>query len=287
MPTYDQNRKQMRKEFVVKKRGLFDSASSKPFKVSRSQIEAFCECPRCFWLNHRQGIRRPSSPPFLINTLVDKMLKIEFDQHRAAGTPHPIMVENGINAVPMPHPDLETWRNNFKGMQHLHTPTNLLVTGAIDDLWIDTGREVHIVDYKATAKKDGVSLDDEWQICYKRQMEVYQWLARMQGLRVSDTGYFVYCNGQEAGGFDLRINFAVSLLPYTGNSAWVDTVLRDLKACLLSDEEPEAPVDCEFCGYVIARASSTELAPRGITKRDAMQKKPSPRGTVLEPRALI
>src|SRR5215831_17386556 len=104
----------MRKLFTIKQRGLFKVDSPEPFKVSRSQIEAFCECPRCFWLNHRRGIRRPSSPPFLINTLVDKMLKVEFDACRAAGVPHPIMIENGIEGVPMPHPELDVWRNNFK-----------------------------------------------------------------------------------------------------------------------------------------------------------------------------
>jgi len=241
------------KEYVIKKRGLFIPKQPKPFKVSRSQIEAFCECPRCFWLNHRAGIRRPSSPPFLINTLVDNMLKLEFDEHRAAGTPHPIMVANGIDAVPMPHPDLDVWRNNFKGMQHLHGQTNLLVTGAIDDLWITPDKLVHLVDYKATAKKDGVNLDADWQICYKRQMEVYQWLARALGMDVSDTGYFVYCNGQHGTGFNLRLDFSVDVIPYTGSDAWIDPTLVELKTCLMG-KMPEAPIDCEFCGYVEARS---------------------------------
>lgn len=35
----------MRKIFSVKSRGLFDPASDKPFKVSRSRIESFLECP--------------------------------------------------------------------------------------------------------------------------------------------------------------------------------------------------------------------------------------------------
>ena len=29
----------------------------------------------------------------------------------------------------------------------------------------------------------------------KRQMEIYQWLLRKNGFKVSDTGYFVYANG--------------------------------------------------------------------------------------------
>jgi hypothetical protein len=71
--------------------------------------------------------------------------------------------------------------------------------------------EVIVVDYKATAKDGEVNIDADWQMAYKRQMEIYQWLVRGQNLTVSDTGYFVYCNGQDAEAFDSRIEFAVKL----------------------------------------------------------------------------
>jgi hypothetical protein len=80
----------MNRPYVVKSRGLFKCALKEPFKISRSQIEAFVSCPRCFYLNNRLGMRRPSSPPFTINSFVDRLLKREFDTHRAAQTPHPI-----------------------------------------------------------------------------------------------------------------------------------------------------------------------------------------------------
>lgn len=248
----------MRKAFAIKSRGLFDRANDKPFKVSRSGIELFLECPRCFWLNHRRGIRRPSGPPFNINSLVDRLLKKEFDLHRAKGTAHPLMCRYGIDAVPLRHPQIDQWRENFKGVQVHHESTNLIVTGAVDDLWINPADEVIVVDYKATAKSGDVNIDADWQLAYKRQMEIYQWLVRQQGLIVSDTGYFVYCNGQDAEAFDGRIEFAIKLLAYTGSDAWVEGALGDLKACLLSDDIPSRPVDCEFCGYATARAE-TEL----------------------------
>jgi len=75
-----------------------------------------------------------------------------------------------------------------------------------------TDGEIIIVDYKATAKSGDMTIDADWQMAYKRQMEVYQWLVRQQGFTVSDTGYFVYCNGQDAEAFDGRIcdqDFAV------------------------------------------------------------------------------
>jgi len=71
---------------------------------------------------------------------------------------------------------MDVWRDTRHGIEYLHQPTNLLITGAIDDVWINSQDELIIVDYKATAKGGEVSLDAEWQKGYKRQMEVYQWL---------------------------------------------------------------------------------------------------------------
>lgn len=244
----------MKKAFVTKSRGLFDKATDKPFKVSRSGIELFVECPRCFYINHRLGIRRPAGFPFNINKLVDTLLKKEFDVHRDKGTAHPLMKTYGVDAVPYQHPDISTWRENFVGVQSLHEPTNLLVTGAVDDLWIDPEGQIMVVDYKATAKNGEVTIDADWQDGYKRQMEVYQWLVRRQGLSVSDTGYFVYCNGLDAEAFDGKIEFSVKLLPYTGSDSWVETTLGHLKACLDSDDLPAITPDCEYCGYAAERA---------------------------------
>jgi hypothetical protein len=244
----------MNKAFAIKSRGLFDPHSTKPFKVSRSGVELFIECPRCFYLNHRLGIRRPSGPPFSINSLVDRLLKKEFDLHRLSGTAHPLMAKYGVDAVPFKHPRIDEWRNNFKGLQYHHEPSNLLFAGAVDDLWINPIGQLIVVDYKATAKTGELSIDAEWQQSYKRQMEMYQWLVRKQGFTVSDIGYFVYCNGQNAAVFDSRIEFAISLFAYVGSDKWVEAALIGIKSCLMSDGVPGAPENCEICGYASARA---------------------------------
>jgi len=149
---------------------------------------------------------------------VDHYLKQEFDIHRAKDQQHPLQKEYGIDAKPAPHDELDEWRRNFGGVKYLHEPTGLLVTGAIDDLWIDSKSEYMVVDYKATAKDEAVkALDKEWQNGYKRQMEVYQWLVRRNGLKVSNTGYFVYCTGiMDREAFDKRIDFDVNLIAYEG-----------------------------------------------------------------------
>src|SRR5882762_5848296 len=233
-----------------------------PFKVSRSKIELFKQCQRCFWLDTRLKITRPSSPPFNINKTIDELFKKEFDVHRAAGTPHPIMLDNQIKAVPYQHKDLNTWRYNFTGVVALHEPTNLHVFGAVDDVWVNDAGELIVVDYKATSKAKEVSIDSDWQISYKRQLEVYEWLLRQNGFAVSDTGYFVYTNARiDVDGFGDQLEFKTKLIPYTGSDDWVEPTLKKMKACMEGDMPPVGESimggTCEHSDYARKRTELT------------------------------
>jgi len=229
---------------------LFDPKSSEPFRLSRTKIELSLRCPRCFYLDQRLGIKQPPSPPFSLNSAVDLLLKKEFDTHRSAGTAHPLMVNYGIKAVPLAHEKMNDWRHNFTGVQFLHRPTNFLVFGAVDDIWVNPAGEFIVVDYKATSKDEEVNLDADWQISYKRQMEIYQWLLRQNGYRVSPTGYFVYANGRrDLRAFDGRLEFNVKVMPYIGKDEWVGEALRKAREILISLDIPAPGAGCEFCVY--------------------------------------
>jgi len=232
-------------------KGLYNPKSKEPFKLSRSKIDLFLECPRCFYLDRRLGVSRPPGFPFSLNSAVDRLLKQEFDIHRANGTKHPLQEKYGIDAQPIAHNDLDKWRHNFTGVQFLHKPTNLLIFGAIDDLWQNSKEEYIVVDYKATAKAEEVTeLNNDWHEGYKRQMEVYQWLLRQNGYKVSDTGYFVYCNGiADAEAFDQKLEFRVNLIPYEGSDSWVESTIKKIHKCLKSDKIPKADSDCDYCAY--------------------------------------
>jgi len=111
-----------------------------------------------------------------------------------------------------------------------------------------------VVDYKATAKKDEITaLDQPWHESFKRQMDIYQWLLKKNGHKVSNTGYILYCNGNAyEEKFDSRIEFRMTLLPYEGNSSWVDDITVKLHECLNSDELPEPEPYCDYCKYMSA-----------------------------------
>lgn len=241
-----------------------------PFKVSRSKIELYKQCPRCFWLDVRLKIKRPNSPPFNINKTIDELYKREFDVHRAAGTPHPVMIANKLGGVvPFQHKEIDTWRETFIGVFTLHKPTNLHVFGAVDDLWVNEAGEVMVVDYKATSKDKEVTIDSGWQISYKRQMEVYQWLLRQNGVNVSDMGYFVYTNARiDVDGFHDKLDFRTKLIPYSGKDEWVEPTLFEMKTCMDGDIPPVGDSimggPCEYCEYAKNR---TQLTLQYLKKR--------------------
>lgn len=221
------------------------------WRLSRSKIGLFQDCPRCFYLDNALGTARPPGFPFNLNTAVDALFKKEFDIHRAGKTTHPLMSKYGIDAVPFQHAKMDTWRENFKGIDYFHTETGMTVSGAVDDVWQTPKGELIIVDYKSTSKDEKIeTLDEEWHNGYKRQMEIYQWLFRMNGFTVSDTGYFVYANaGKDKEAFDGLLEFEITIIPHTGDSSWVDGTLNDIKACLTRSDIPEASTDCDYCRY--------------------------------------
>lgn len=230
----------------------YEPGQESPFRLSRSKIELFLECPRCFYLDRRLGVSRPSTPPFTLNNAVDHLLKKEFDSHRREEVVHPLLKAHGLDLVPLQDRRMDDWRENFVGVQHMHDDTNFIVFGAVDDIWTDQKGVVYVVDYKATSKDDAVTEleDTKWHHQYRRQMEVYQWLLRHNGLNVSDTGYFVYVNGKrDAEAFDAKLEFDINLIPYKGRADWIDDTLVRVKECLDSDSAPEQSETCEYCSY--------------------------------------
>ena len=101
-------------------KNIFDPASGAPFKLSRSKVELFKNCRRCFYIDRRLGVGQPPGFPFNLNSAVDHLLKKEFDIHRAKSRAHPLMKAYGVDAIPFSHEELDAWRENFKGVKVHH-----------------------------------------------------------------------------------------------------------------------------------------------------------------------
>jgi CRISPR/Cas system-associated exonuclease Cas4 (RecB family) len=222
------------------------------WKLSRSKIDLFIECPRCFYVDNKLGTKRPSIPSFNLNIAVDELLKKEFDTHRLAGTSHPLMLEYKLEAIPYQHADLDVWRDPFIGVTYFHPEHKFIISGGVDDIWVNPAGELIVVDYKATAKEGSITTlaDSSWEEQYRRQVGVYQWLLRQNGFNVSDTAYFVYCNGLKTPSeFGNVLTFETTLISCTGTTDWIEPILKDIKGCLEREVYPASGPTCEYCKY--------------------------------------
>ena len=135
----------------------------------------------------------------------------------------------------------------------MHEPTNLHIFGAVDDVWVDENDKLMVVDYKATAKAEPVTKlgpEGGWQDMYRRQMEIYQWLLRKNGLNVSNTAYFVYCTGdKKRSDFNNTLHFETHLIPYLGDDSWVDGTFSRLFELLSKETTPEHNPNCPHCNF--------------------------------------
>lgn len=217
-----------------------------PIRISRSKVELFVECPRCFYLDKVHAVSRPDSATFSLNLAVDHLLKKEFDLYRLREEPHPLMSLYGVDAVPFKHKDMDSWRT--KGIDTVHDGLQLF--GIVDDVWKHDDGTLAIVDYKATSTNAAITLDGEYRAGYKRQLEFYQWLFRRNGFDVSDTGYFVFVNAdKEKDTFDKKLEFIPQILPYEGGGEWIHDALHAIRECLGSDVPPPSSNGCKWCAY--------------------------------------
>lgn len=213
-------------------------------KLSRSKLELFLDCPRCFWLNMQKGLKRPPPAPYTINSAVDALLKQEFDICRESGTAHYIIKKYNIDAIPYKCDQIDTWRHNFTGIQFQHKPADFLVFGAVDDVWVNPQGELIVVDYKATGANN-------YRIypSYKRQLEVYQWLLLQNSFKVSKTGYFLFAKVNKAGGFAAgKLSFDLFLEPLEGDSSWIEGSLLEAKKTLYGPL-PAHSAECLYCQF--------------------------------------
>mgnify|MGYP001256275232 FL=1 len=226
----------------------------KIFKISRSKIELFFNCPTCFYKDAKIGLRKPPMPGWAINSAVDDLLKKEMDYCRSQDRPHGIFKENGLNIKPFIHEDIEKWQHTFTGIQYNDEKHNFLIYGGVDDIMIDEDDKLVVVDFKATAKKaDILSSADVYDNgkSYKRQLEIYSWLLQKNNFDVSSTGYLMYYNGDASKPhLGKEMHFRRTLVPFELDTSWIDPMVDDIYNCLQKDEIPYGNDNCEECIYL-------------------------------------
>jgi RecB family exonuclease len=225
--------------------------------LSRSKLELFLECPRCFYADRVLGVPRPDEHSYALNLAVDALFKKEFDAYRNKGEPHPLMRQQEIDAVPFFHPALNDWREAARGIRILHEESAFVVHGAVDDVWEETSGKLAIVDYKCTGRVMGPM--DSARPGYRRQVEVYQWILRRMGFRVSRNAYFVFAApDRNRPAFEDVLHFTTTIVRHVGDDSWVADALLEARHCLELRRLPASSAECPWCAFVTARTGAVE-----------------------------
>ena len=217
---------------------------NKDFKISRSDLALFKDCPRCYYNKIFSGIKRPSGLPFVINNAIDYALKDEFDVFRECGKSHPEFHNWGLDNL-IPYNGDEFRRYRSKGIEYRDQLTNLVIFGKLDDIWQDKKSEkLFIADYKATSKKE---LKDLHPV-FKMQMDIYVFIAQKINDQFQDKTYFFYKNFVR-GESMVDSYFHTSIIEYTADTSWVNQTLSDLKNLLHDGFAPDMNENCQYCKY--------------------------------------
>jgi ATP-dependent exoDNAse (exonuclease V) beta subunit len=148
------------------------------------------------------GLSEPGSPGWALNSATDELLKREFDVCREKQIPHRLFKSNGLeHAVPFQHEEMDAWRDALRGgIIQKFEDTNIILTGGVDDIWLDTKtQELIVVDYKSQASLHEVEpvsyLNNVYHEGYKLQMDFYNYLLNCRGFKTSSISYFLVVNG--------------------------------------------------------------------------------------------
>ncbi len=241
-----------------RKGSVYQRDSNERFKISRSKFSNFIDCERCFYLERVKGLKDPSMPGWSLNSAVDELLKKEFDQYRKLQKPHPFIVKNKLKLIPFKHEKMDYWRDALRGgISFLDEDTNLEIHGGVDDIWFDTDKnELVVVDYKAQSKEGEVEteeyLENKYHQGYKIQMDIYVYILRQMKFKVSDTTYFLVCNGLKTRDkFDAMLHFDLKLVPYNTDISWVKHKIIKMKKILDAKEVPDLNKTCEKCMFLV------------------------------------
>ena len=230
---------------------------TKFIKLSRSTVERYINCPRCCFLEKNHNIKPPSLP-FSLNLAVDNLCKNEFDYYRQKQEPHPIFLENQIDAVPFKHKNIDIWRNNYKGLRYKSLEFHYDFGGAIDEVFQKANGELIILDVKATSRNnfDWVQTYNNYDYpkAYKRQLEMYQWLFKKNGFKVAPEAYLIYFNAKKNEQFfNQKLNFDVHFIKLDCSTDWVEGKIIETIDLLRSNYLPKSSQSCENCNYLKKR----------------------------------
>ena len=214
----------------------------KVVQLSPSSLNLYYECPLCFWLEKRMGIKRPQPYPYALNTAVDFLLKEESDKYRKKRELHPLLVAYNIPAKLFTNQKLlDQWRNNLKGIRYYDASLDATLFGAVDDILEFSDGKLAPMDYKSTGSKVA-NVYDRFQL----QMDIYTFLLEKNGYQTARKGILAFYVVDKENGFVDRLPFKKEIHIIDTDPSYVQDLFAEAVNFLRKDPPTSHSPDCQY-----------------------------------------
>ena len=216
------------------------------FKLSPSTLNLFLECPRCFWLDKVEGIKRPRGIFPSLPSGMDREIKTHFDRFRSRGALPEELGGPEFHGVSLfqDQLQLEKWRNWRTGLEWRDAGGNAL-SGALDDLLVQGDRYIPF-DYKTkgspTTESDAVKY-------YQNQLDCYALLLEKNHFPTAGYGFLLYFSPKNV---DQNGKVLFQLQPIKINTD-AERAQKTFERAINLLEKSQVPVPgpvCEYCAWL-------------------------------------
>jgi CRISPR/Cas system-associated exonuclease Cas4 (RecB family) len=211
-------------------------------RISPSSLNLYRECPRCFWLQMNEGIRRPEQPSSTLPMGVDLSLKAYFDHWRVKHELPPLLAGKLPGKLVADQATIAKFRSRSFGWHDRES--GAYFSGILDDALALEGGFTVPLDNKT---KGFPPLEPH--VAHLTQMSSYTLLLRENGFKTKNVAYLVYWFFDHRN-IDLEkpLHFKVAVEEVKTEPDEVLQLFREAVA-LLKGPIPVPAMECQFCQY--------------------------------------
>lgn len=228
-------------------RAWYTGAVKKRIRLSASSLAVLLECPRCFWLQINEELRRPQGPfPSLPNG-IDAILKTATDACRTRGELPQELVGITQGTLFPDQRQLDRWRDSLRGdLRYTDSTLGVDVLGGIDELLVEN-EQLTPVDFKTR----GYPVKEDTHAHYEHQLDLYAWLFTKLGHQVSGRGILLFFSPTAYTGKG-TVQFRIEPVIMKTDVARAQGLLERAVA-IVRTSAPPRHADCDFCHFATSR----------------------------------
>mgnify|MGYP001615035046 CR=1 FL=1 len=211
--------------------------------LSASSLALFNECPRCFYLQLKERVRRPQGIPMPLYTKMDLLIKDYFDGFREKGELPP-QLEGLVEGRLLDNQELlKKWRNWRTGLTFEDKKAGARIVSALDDCLISDDNFFIPLDYKSKG-----DIREDSHVFHQNQLNIYTWLLDENGYPTKDIGYLVFFAPLKVNSNNtIKFNIVPKRIDTSKNNA-KEFFYRAVN--LLNGPMPEKHGTCDYCRWI-------------------------------------